>query len=393
MAKRQAGWTRIGSWIVHKPHWRSDRGAWYARLRNVVDGTIRKVRIDLPGIPQKSWRRCRVAAQERALELAQELQALKQAQDDPAFEDAVEEFLAFKKGQIRENSWDDLALTLHRIFVPAFRGRRPRTIRGPEIEKLLHERRHNGNPISGRTQARLRAHMSNFFSWAVRHGIADQNPAHGVKTKRQAPTCERVALTVEEARELLRVVDHETRVFVAVSLYTALRPQAVLRLLWADIRFHDGYVLLPAEKSKNHIPVKIPLHPVLKTFLLAELERRGAIDSGAPLVTIKSYALRGRLRRAFARLTIPDPGRAASLQRPPLRIFRRTAATWLSERASLPVLRALLGHKLASAADFIALKYTVPRWEELEKAVMSLPDLFTAVEEKRNLLDMAVDSP
>jgi len=393
MEKRQASWLRIGSWIVHKPHWRSDRGAWYARLRNVVDGTIRKVRIDLPGIPQKSWRRCRVAAQERAVELVQELESLKQAQEDPPFEKAVEDFLAFKKGQIRENSWEDLALTLRRIFVPAFRGRRPRTIRGPEIEKLLHQRQYNGKPISGRTQARLRAHLSNFFSWAVRHGIADQNPTHSVKTKRQAPTCERVALTVEEARELIRVVDPETRVFVAVSLYTALRPQAVLRLTWADIRFHDGYVFLPAEKSKNGLPVKIPLHPTLKRFLLAELERRGSIDSAAPVITIKSYALRGRLRRAFARITAPDPGRAASLQKPPLRIFRRTAATWLSEKTSLPVLRALLGHKLASAADFIALKYTVPPWQELESAIRSLPDLFTAVEEKRNLLDMAFDSP
>jgi integrase len=122
--------------------------------------------------------------------------------------------------------------------------------------------------LSGASANRVRSSLSAFFSWSIREGLIDTNPAAWTERR-------------EEAARTRLLTDDELR-----RIWTALRADAygdILRLLvlcgarreeigglrWSEVDLDRGLITLPPERVKNRRPHEIVLSPPALAILKA----------------------------------------------------------------------------------------------------------------------------
>ena len=204
-----------------------------------------------------------------------------------------------------------------------------------------------------RSVAKKISTLKTAFGWAIRQGLATQNPFAGVKAPRIEETVE--YLSTDEVKSLLRAADerHDKRgamlpVAIRLGVYAGLRCGEIFALRWRDIDFERGvltvrqsYLGAPTKSGK---PRTVPLAEDLATALRTWRKDCPPTDAGVvcPIVGVD-----GRWLAAKRRPSLKTTYRYAGLPLPsaPWHVLRHTFAShYLMKGGSLIALQTMLGH-------------------------------------------------
>jgi integrase len=111
--------------------------------------------------------------------------------------------------------------------------------------------------------------LSGYFTWLVREGLIEINPASYVNKAAANKSRDRV-LTDNEFREIWNALgDSDYADIFRLLAYTAARKTEIGGLRWNEIDFDAAEIRLPASRCKNNRPHIIPVVPQAATILEA----------------------------------------------------------------------------------------------------------------------------
>lgn len=188
---------------------------------------------------------------------------------------------------------------------------------------------------------RLLALVRRFFNWAISKDLIDTNPAAGLA----APASERSRDRVLSSSELERVWKAAKTMswpfgpIAQLLILTAQRRDEVVSMRWSEIDLEEGVWTLPADRTKNGVPQRLPLPSLAKELLMA-LPRIEGTDFVFPSSRNPSAKPVSGLSKAKARL---DAEAGVSDWR--FHDLRRTAASGMAQLGIAPhVIEKLLNH-------------------------------------------------
>jgi integrase len=205
------------------------------------------------------------------------------------------------------------------------------------------------------TANRVRSTLSAFFAWAMREGIADQNPVVGTNKFEEASR-ERV-LTDDELRALWKAAaDDHYGAIIKLLMLTAQRADEIASLQWSEIG--GDAIVLPATRTKNKREHRVPLSDPALAVLATQPRRVGA--DGTPREFVFGIGQRGFSGWSGCKEQL-DNRITAAAGRPLLHWtphdLRRTAATGMADLGVQPhiieaVLNHISGHKAGVAGIY-----------------------------------------
>lgn len=197
------------------------------------------------------------------------------------------------------------------------------------------------------------------------------NPVATVKTPR-TDNRRRRFLTEEEAERLLAALkERSLDVFriTLLSLHTGLRLKEIFGLIWSDINFERGYILVRGSKQNDNRFV------YMSTRVKAELEAMAEEGPGALLFPTRKgkHGRRQLISKTFFR-TVEDLGFNRDITDPRQRVVfltcRHTFANWLVQKGvDIRVVKELLGHRSLATTE----RYSSTSRESLRQALATLP--------------------
>lgn len=122
--------------------------------------------------------------------------------------------------------------------------------------------------------ARARSTLSALFTWAMREGVADENPVIGTNDPAAGiPSRDRVL-----GRDEIRVIwnncrDDDFGRIVRLLLLTGCRREEIGGLEWAEVNFDSGVMTIPGRRTKNHRTLSLTL-PAVALDILQSAPRR-----------------------------------------------------------------------------------------------------------------------
>ena len=187
----------------------------------------------------------------------------------PTMADLADEYLE-KWAKPRKRSWREDKRILEKDVLPEWGRRKVRDITRRDVIRLLDGIIDRGAPImANRTLAVIRR----MFNFAVSRDIVPATPCMAV----QAPAPENrrdQVLTQDEIRALWRGLEgakmaEGTKLALKLQLVTAQRKGEIISAAWDEIDLTDRWWTIPAEKSKNRLPHRVPLSCLAAEFLQA----------------------------------------------------------------------------------------------------------------------------
>ena len=115
------------------------------------------------------------------------------------------------------------------------------------------------------TRNRLLATFSRFYKWAIRTERAKTNPFSGIKTLKEERLTDIVYCTPaerDEAIALARETDWEEWLAVPIAFFAGMRREEISNLMWPDIRFDAGLIVVT--KTKTGKSRTVPLNASLE---------------------------------------------------------------------------------------------------------------------------------
>ena len=318
-------------------------------------------------------------------------QVAKEAERAPAapipdlFEDVLELFLKrHAQKNTRPRSYRSTKLNLEKDFLKAWRGRRLSELTRKDVNAILDTIIDRGAPVQAN---RSLAGLRKMCNWAVGREIITVSPCDHL----QAPTVEKKRqrfLTLEEIKLVWTAFDRDGWAFGDIAkllTLTAQREDEVGGMLWAEVDFNERVWNLPAERSKNGYPHKIPLSDQAIGILqsLPRINHEGK-PSTFVFTTTGKTAVSGysRAKRRFDKLVFElqkkkaveaglDPEKVEPLPNWTYHDLRRSATTHLAAMGFQPhVVDAILNHKSGKisgvAAIYNVFEYLDERKEALE---------------------------
>jgi integrase/recombinase XerD len=231
----------------------------------------------------------------------------------------------------------------------------PAEITRPILERyqraLYHYRKHNGDPLTFRTQnSRLRA-LKGWFRWLARQNYMLHNPASELILPRLENRLPKYILTAEEAEVVLQQPDITTpeglrdRAILEAFYATAMRRMEVVNLKLYDIDTDRGAVMIRQGKGKKDRYIPISERAVLwieKYICESRPELLGSAEDGTVFLTnlgqpFQRLQLTSLVRNHLAKSKIGKMGGC--------HLFRHTVATLMLENgADIRVIQEMLGH-------------------------------------------------
>jgi integrase len=173
----------------------------------------------------------------------------------------VRQYLAARRGQLRERSYDgvrrhleDYCAPLHALPLAA--------IDQGAIARLLNTVARSGAVTANRTRATLSA----LFTWAMKEGLALSNPAANTNKREERPR-DRV-LSAAELSAIWRALNGDDYgAIVKLLMLTGQRAGEIAGLRWDEIDFQRGLISLPGARTKNKRAHDIPMSPMVRELL------------------------------------------------------------------------------------------------------------------------------
>jgi integrase len=323
-----------------------------------------------------------ISAQD-AREIASKLHARVMLGEDPAgqkaearakaaetFSSILKPYLVRKKAELKARSYEECerhllkhSKSLHSMQLTAIDRR--------TVATLLTELAAN----SGANVANaVRASLSALFSWAMREGVTEANPAMGTNKAAVNGPRDRV-LSDSELRSIWNALpsDDYGNIIKLLAL-TGQRRDEIGSLRWSEVDFDKAVISLPAERTKNSRPHDVPLSgPAL------------AILKARPRLAGSEFVFTSRANGYFGWNKVALDARIAKAAIPSWRLhdLRRTVSTRMhDELGILPhiveaVLNHVSGHKAGVAGTYNRAAYAkekavaLARWAEHLSAIVS----------------------
>lgn len=149
-------------------------------------------------------------------------------------------------------------------------------VKAPEIEKWI--RAHDWQP---RTAKGYLDSVKTLFSFAVKRGYLDRNPGLGVELPRGGATAPIRVHTPDQVRQVLdtaRRADLDVCRVLAVRYFAGLRSSEAHRIRESDLKLDQGFLEVPASKSKTRSRRLVTIQPNLAAWLALGGELRAVGD-------------------------------------------------------------------------------------------------------------------
>jgi len=211
-----------------------------------------------------------------------------------------------KYARASKRSWKADDRILRAEILPKWRQRAIRDITRRDVIAMVEKIAERGAPILAN---RTTALVSKLFNVALNRGLIDASPA--VRIPRPAPerTRDRV-LTEAEIRTLweeFEALSPEMAAFYKLRLLTAQRGAEVSTMRWQDIELDAGWWTIPAERSKNKLPHRVPLAPTVIALLGSLKPTTLSTATGVMPAGLRTqyvlYGARGKRQQAEAAAT------------------------------------------------------------------------------------------
>ena len=226
------------------------------------------------------------------------------------------------------------------------------------VERFKLERSEEVTPAgTNRDLAALRS----MLNYAMRKGLINRNPVHGVKLLPEGPGAMRV-VSQEEQRKYLAKANQLLRDVATVILETGMRPEEVFTIRKENVHLTDGYVFVPTGKTRfarRNIPLTDRVKAVLKRRVRAA---KGPYvfpcryDLSKPLTSVKKAHA-----EALEKAEIEHPFRIYDLRHT---FGSRSAMAGVD----LPTLKELMGHSDIATT----MRYIHPTPEHKQEALKKL---------------------
>ena len=231
------------------------------------------------------------------------------------------------------------------------------------------------------------------------------NPFANIRAKKHKQKSRR-ELTTEELRRIIDLASGETKLLLALGIYTGLRMGDCCTLKWDEVEFARNRILrIPNKTADNEKAVSVPLFHTLRDMLLDAAQTSKGIyvlPEAAETYTSRSTAITDRIQRLFWRAGIDchAPGTGEQIKRDdkgnPIRnsggnvvlestgkravvqcgfhSLRHTFVSLCSNaHAPASVVQAIVGHSNPAMTRH----YDHPSQLEAAKAIAQLPDFTT----------------
>jgi integrase len=174
----------------------------------------------------------------------------------------------------RKRSASEDERILRKDVIPAWGSRKAKNIARRDVVALLDAIVDRGSPIAAnRTLAVIRR----MFGWALSRDIVPSSPCVAVKAPAKERRRDRV-LSVDEIAAFWRALERSDlamsspiRLALKLQLVTAQRKGEVIGAEWNDFDLHEAVWTIPAAKTKNGMPHRVPLSS-LAVAVLGEIE-------------------------------------------------------------------------------------------------------------------------
>lgn len=227
-----------------------------------------------------------------------------------------------------------------------------------DIERFKLERSEEVTPAgTNRDLAALRS----MLNYAVRKGLIQRNPVHGVKLLPEGPGAMRV-VSQEEQRKYLAKANPLLRDVATLMLQTGMRPEEVFTIRKENVHLTHGYVFVPTGKTRfarRNIPLTDAARAVLKRRVKqskSPFAFPNRYDPMKPLTTVKKAH-----EEALKEAKIKPCFRIYDLRHT---FGSRTAMAGVD----LPTLKELMGHSDISTT----MRYIHPTPEHKKEALKKL---------------------
>ena len=252
--------------------------------------------------------------------------------------DALSDLYLERYARRQKASWQADARYLRADARPAWGLRKASTITRQDAARLLFSVAARAPVVANR----LRSVLVKLFGWAVDSALLEDSPMLGTKKPHREGRGKTRALNDSEIRVLWHALDNADTApgivaALKVLLLTGQRPGEVAGMVVGELHHLDDARAatweLPASRMKARRPHTVPLVPLARKIVLAELAR----PRGSEFVFAAGFARLGRnsLARALVRLIAGLDGDATAVvslkaDRPVPHDFRRTVASGMS---------------------------------------------------------------
>jgi len=376
VGQRQA--KRVGNWIIHTPI--RHKGVYYGRARHRITGMV---------VKRSLYTRSKGKVDEALMRWVTQLDEEEMRRIDPLlFAAGIDEFLKLKT--VRPTSMENYKARA-KVLKAKWGTRYVHDILPKEIEEFFRDR-----AAAGRKQSTLRLDclvLKMFLRWCVANHHCNEDPCSGFKPPRGARARKGIALSLDEARQLLQLAGEpyeverpagskkggttqvrpaltKARLAILIALHTGMRKENVTGLRWRHIQLPERRIFIPAEEMKNGQDFETAIHPELATELRALLRGQATIDPEALVVGYTYHGMDGAWKSLVKRLkeTTTRDERQGEIR---FHDLRHTSSTWWAEKFPHAVHQALMGHAPRDMTD----RYSHVRFETLKAAVDSMPRL------------------
>lgn len=205
-----------------------------------------------------------------------------------------------------------------------------------------------GSPVHAN---RVLAALKQAFSYGVRRGSLQQNPAESILSKdiggAEKPRDRH--LTLEEIKTLWFFLDSNKHAIslqiknaIKIILLTGVRTGELRLATWAEFNFEQSLWIIPAKHTKTDTVMKIHLSPLTRKILL-EIKENTQSNHVIPSITSDAVLTEKALPKAIKRIQM-----RVGIPQWTAHDLRRTFATQLGETLNVDpvVIEKCLGHKM-----------------------------------------------
>ena len=175
----------------------------------------------------------------------------------PSFSELAAEYLE-RHAKPNKRSWKEDVRRIQKTLLPAFGPSAASTITRADIRALLDTIVARPAPSeANQTHALVRK----MYNWAIARDLVEENPCRGLPRPAKPKTRHHV-LTEEDIRDFWAALEKESatmRAAMKLRLLTAQRGRELLTMRWENVELEARWWTIPAERSKNGLPHRVPL--------------------------------------------------------------------------------------------------------------------------------------
>jgi integrase len=306
-----------------------------------------------------------------------------QAKTAETFGALLPRFLARQRARLKPRSYEEVErhLLVHSKWLHS----RPiAELDRRAIALRLSEIADNSGPTAANS---VRASLSACFSWMLREGLLEANPAAYTNKAVEGGARDRVLGDAELADIWKALPENHYGAIIKLLTLTGSRRDEIGSLRWSEIDLEHRLITLPGERTKNRLPQEIPLGPAAMEIVNAQAQR--AMHDGSQRDLVFGFGeTRGFQAWSTSKLDLDarilSARKAAGVDKPipgwRLHDLRRTCSTRMHGelRVQPHIVEAVLGHIKGHRSGVAGVYNRATYREEKARALALWGDYVTA---------------